>query len=122
MIFYSSLTLYTGDAMMVALMIAGIISLVGLCVKHSKKFIVLDLDSETLRNFCYFQIIWLIIGLVAFKAIVLQIVGRDTVVTTGTGGSVQFSTGGEAVAFALILFGLYRTLRWSYLRIRTAMA
>jgi hypothetical protein len=122
MILYSSLTLYTGDAMMVALMIAGIISLVGLCVKHSRRFLVLDLDNESLRNFCYFQIVWLLIGLVAFKAIILQELGRNTVVTTGTGGSVQFSTGGEAVAFALILFGLYRTLRWSYLRIRATLA
>lgn len=112
-IWYSTFTLYAGDSIMVAALIAGTIAAVGAWVRHTRRFLILDLPEESLRNFAFFQIIWLMTGLVLFKAVVIQggpHIGRFLL--TGDHGSVQFSTAGEAVAFALMLFGLYRWGRW----------
>lgn len=116
---YSTFTLYAGDSIMVAALIAGAITAVGAWVRHTRKFIVLDLPEESLRNFAFFQIIWLMCGLVLFKAIVIQggpHIGRFLL--TGPHGSVQFSTCGEVVAFALMIYGFYRWCRWAWKTLR----
>jgi hypothetical protein len=118
-IWYSTFTLYAGDSIMVAMLLAGAIEAVGTWVRHTRKFIVLDLPEESLRNFCFFQIMWLMCGLVLFKAVVIQggpHIGRFLL--TGAHGSDQFSTAGEAVGFAIMLYGLYRWCHWGIKTLR----
>ncbi|MCU1362394.1 MAG: hypothetical protein JWM55_222 [Acidimicrobiaceae bacterium] len=119
MIWISSAELYLGDVILVSALVGGLIATIGLSVKHSRKFIILDIDTNHLKRFMYFQIGWLLAALVLFKFIVLQGgPGFTKSVLTGKHGSVQFSTAGEIAAAVVILVGLYRWGRWLYRRAR----
>ena len=108
-VFLSSIFLYLGDVMMVALLFAGTGFTVGAIIRHSRRFVVLDITERNLRQFAAFQIIWLSAGLILFKFVVLQGgIGIHKSILTGNHGSLQFSTAGEAAAALLALYGFYR--------------
>jgi len=112
-IWYSSAFLYLGDTMLVSALLGGTIAMVAVAVKRSRSIVFLDVSSDQLRKFAYFQILWMMSALILFKFVVLQ--GGLHIhksVLTGAHGSVQFSTAGELVAFLLAGYGLYRWAHW----------
>jgi hypothetical protein len=111
-IFASSFFLYLGDVEFIAMLLAGTGFAIGSLIRRSRRYIVLDLETKQLIRFIIWALAVSFINLVIFKFDVLWSGGQvNKLLLTGNHGSIQFSTAGEAAAFALCLYGLYRWAR-----------
>jgi hypothetical protein len=110
-VFASSIWLYLGDVLFVSFLLVGTVSL---AARLARRWACrLAVAPRQLRNFMLFQIVWLFLGLVLFKLIILQGgPGFTKAVGTGNNGSVQFSTIGECFAALVTGYGFSRWLHW----------
>jgi hypothetical protein len=111
-IFASSYFLYLGDVMFIVLLTTGCGFAIGSIIRHSRRYVVLDLETRQLNKLMIWAVAVSFLNLVAFKFDILWSHGQvSKLILTGNHGSVQFSTAGEAAAFALCMYGAYKWTR-----------
>ena len=114
-IWATTIWLYLGDVCFVGLLIWGASWAAIRAATTTARQLKLRITYSQLQKFMTFQVVWLLLGLIGFKFIILQ-GGPGFTHTVGTGnhGSVQFSTAGEAVAAILTIAGLWRWALFIY--------